>query len=272
MKFLTGLAAALVLACAPMAGAGAKAPISKAEISDALTTEGYAVRNYGPDKLAVTVDGQVIMIVVDGPDGDISYITWISGLTIQQVGHPFLSAFNRDVKFGRAYVDNDGDITLQMDRNASVALAIGRPAVHLVMPQGLGSGTPLIQHGRHGQADSTAGAALVAECGQHFLRSTSELAVEVALDFIGHCGLIERAPAVPASQQRFELLQTCMVKTGQFRFARPLVGFETFAQGELVATDGAEELRAPCDHCTVLMPTRQPVVGREAVYLARPLA
>ena len=43
------------------------------------------------------------------------------------------------------------------------------------------------------------------------------------------------------------------------------------AQGELIATDGADEVRAPCDRCTVLMPTRAPVVGREGVYLARPM-
>jgi predicted deacylase len=33
----------------------------------------------------------------------------------------------------------------QFERNGVAALAIGQPAVHLVMPQGLGSGTPLIQ-------------------------------------------------------------------------------------------------------------------------------
>jgi predicted deacylase len=33
-------------------------------------------------------------------------------------------------------------------RNAAVASALPRPEVHLVMPAGLGSGTPLIQHGR----------------------------------------------------------------------------------------------------------------------------
>ena len=38
------------------------------------------------------------------------------------------------------------------ERNAAAALAIGRPDVHLVMPKGLGSGTPVIQHGRHGEA------------------------------------------------------------------------------------------------------------------------
>jgi len=157
-------------------------------------------------------------------------------------------------------------------RNGSAALAIGRPAVHLVMPQGLGSGTPLIQHGLHGQA-SHHGVALVAECGQHFLRATSELAIEVALDFIAHFGLIERPlQAAAAPQRRFGLLKTCMVTTSEFRFVRPLVGFETFAEGELIATDGNAEIRALCDDCTVLMPARKPIVGREAVYLAQPLA
>ncbi len=160
------------------------------------------------------------------------------------------------------------------ERNARVALAIGRPSVHLVMPQGLGSGTPLIQHGRHG-TDQAPGCALVVECGQHFLRATSDNAVATARAFLAHWGMLEAdAPAhigeVPV-QQRFELLQTRMVSTPEFRFVRPLVGFEVFAQGELIALDGDEAVRAPCDHCTVLMPTRSPVVGREGVYLARPI-
>jgi hypothetical protein len=63
-----------------------------------------------------------------------------------------------------------------------------------------------------------------------------------------------------------------MVTTQEFRFPRPLVGFETFAAGELIATDGDTEIRSPCDGCTVLMPTRLPIVGREGVYLSRPIA
>lgn len=157
------------------------------------------------------------------------------------------------------------------ERNTAAALAIGRPDVHLVMPSGLGSGTPVIQHGRHGEADG-AGVALVAECGQHFLQATSDLAVQVTLDFLGHFGLIERpAAAARPPQRRFELLQTLMVKTPEFRFVRPVLGFEAFAQGELIATDGADEIRSPCDRCTIFMPTREPIVGREAVYLTRPL-
>ena len=159
------------------------------------------------------------------------------------------------------------------ERNAEAALAIGRPSVHLVMPDGLGSGTPVIQHGRHGEAASDAGVAMVAECGQHFKQASADLAVNVALDFLAHFGLTaprERAePREP--QRRYLLLQTKVIQTPEFRFVRPVKGFETFAAGELIATDGPAEIRAPED-CTILMPARVAIVGREAVYIARALA
>ncbi len=158
----------------------------------------------------------------------------------------------------------------QFARNAAAALAIGRPAVHLVMPQGLGSGTPLVQHGLHGTPGHP-GVALVAECGQHFKQASGALAIEVTLDFLAHFGLLPARPATPAPQRRYELLQTRMVTAPGFRFVRPLIGFETFAEGELIATDGDTEIRSPCADCTVLMPTRQPIIGREAVYLTRPI-
>lgn len=163
-------------------------------------------------------------------------------------------------------------------RNAQAALALGaqgRVGTHMVMPSGLGSGTPLIQHGRHGRDGGQAGVALVVECGQHFLQSSADVATATALDFLAHFGLIDAQPPAPrpAPQRRLKLLQTCMVHTPAFRFTRPLVGFETFAKGELIATDGeAGEIRAPCDNCTVMMPARVPIVGREAVYLTQPLA
>ena len=155
-------------------------------------------------------------------------------------------------------------------RKAAAALAIGRPDVHLVMPSGLGSGTPVIQHGRHGEAGGE-GVALVAECGQHFLQASADLAIEVTLDFLGHFGLIERDLKPRGAQRRFELLQTLVIRTPEFRFVRPVAGFEEFAEGELIATDGPAEIRSPCDRCTIFMPARTAIVGREAVYLTRPL-
>ena len=66
----------------------------------------------------------------------------------------------------------------QFERNAATALALSQPATHLVMPAGLGSGTPVIQHGWHGQADGQ-GVALVAECGQHFQQASGDRAIKV---------------------------------------------------------------------------------------------
>jgi predicted deacylase len=156
-------------------------------------------------------------------------------------------------------------------RNAEAALAIGRPSIHLVMPQGLGSGTPVIQHGRHGIEASDAGVALVAECGQHFLQATSDLAVEVTLDFLAHFGLVSPRPAREREpQRRYLLLQTYVIKTPEFRFEKPAVGFETFKAGELIATDGDTDIRAPED-CTILMPAMRAIPGREGLYIARAL-
>ncbi len=156
------------------------------------------------------------------------------------------------------------------ERNAAVARALARPAVHLVMPAGLGSGTPLIQHGAHA-GEHGPGAALVVECGQHFMQASADLAIEVARDFLGHFGLIDRPPPPAAMPRRFELLRTHVIQHESFAFVRPVIGFETFAEGELIATDGALEIRAPCRDCTIFMPAREAIVGREGVYLTRPL-
>ena len=156
-------------------------------------------------------------------------------------------------------------------RNAAAALAIAEPAVHLVMPQGLGSGTPLIQHGRHGTADFH-GVGLVAECGQHFQQASADRAMRVARKFLAHFGLIAAEAGPPAAPaRRYQLLQTWVIKTPDFRFTRPLIGFETFGAGELIATDGPDAIHAPAGGCTVLMPARVAIVGREGVYLARRL-
>lgn len=156
------------------------------------------------------------------------------------------------------------------ERNRIVANALPRPGIHLVMPAGLGSGTPLIQHGRHGQENGP-GAALVVECGQHFRQASAELAVAVTMDFLCHFGLVEREPAAPQPRRRFELLRAHVIASNDFTFARPVIGFETFARDELIATDGPVEVRAPCDDCTIFMPARKAIVGREGVYLTRPL-
>ena len=157
----------------------------------------------------------------------------------------------------------------EFERNAALTLAVGSPLVHLVMPPGAAPGTGVMSYARHGDPAGDSLGAMVVECGQHFSQSAAELATDVTLRFLAHHGLIDALPAAVAGApaRRFRLLDVHMVKTPGFAFVRPVIGFETFAKGELIAVDAGREIRSPCDDCTIFMPTRDPVVGREGVYL-----
>lgn len=156
-----------------------------------------------------------------------------------------------------------------LPRNAALATAVGTPEVQLVMPAERFPGTGVMGHGRHGDPQSDSGGAVVVECGQHFARSAADLATDVTLRFLGHLGLIDTPASAETAPpaRRYMLLEVHMVKSTDFRFTRPVLGFEVFQKGELIAINGGEEIRSPCDDCTIFMPTRMPVVGREAVYL-----
>ena len=69
--------------------------------------------------LRVDVGGYTILIWVDGADADISYITFVPGVSAAEVSYSLLNKFNNEVKFGRAYIDRDGDVAIQMDRNSA---------------------------------------------------------------------------------------------------------------------------------------------------------
>ncbi|BEG79292.1 M14 family metallopeptidase [Achromobacter xylosoxidans] len=161
----------------------------------------------------------------------------------------------------------------EMARNAALAAAVGAPAVQLVMPAGRFPGTGVLNYGRHGDPASDSGGALVVECGQHFAQSAATLATDVTLRFLAHLGLVDTPAgnAPPAPAQPFRLLEVHMVKSEDFAFTRPVLGFEVFDKGDLIAINAGEEIRSPCDNCTIFMPTRMPIVGREAVYLTEPM-
>ena len=82
--------------------------------------------------------------------------------------------------------------------------------------------------------------------------------VLVILLALGAFGLIAQTPAL--AHYRFALQYTYRQK------AHVLVD-----KGELIVTDGDEELRSPIDGCTIFMPARVHIPGRELVYLTRPI-
>ncbi len=118
MRGIFAVAAVVFVAIAPLSPAFA-AKLSKNEIEQVLNSQGYAVQDVGPNTLFVRVADYDIRIDIQGPDGDISYRTWLFEVDGSNVSYKVLNQFNNDVKFGRVYIDEDGDVTLQMDRNGA---------------------------------------------------------------------------------------------------------------------------------------------------------
>ncbi|MFZ5616488.1 MAG: YbjN domain-containing protein [Pseudomonadota bacterium] len=123
IKVLAGAAAGVLLAIAPLSGASA-AGVTKSQIAESLSAKGYSVQDFKPNMLAVVVGEHVVLVGVDGADADVSYITYLNDVTLGEGGHKFLSKFNSEVKFGRAYIDRDGDVALQMDRNSNGGVTV----------------------------------------------------------------------------------------------------------------------------------------------------
>ena len=93
------------------------------------------------------------------------------------------------------------------------------------------------------------------------------------LDFYGliPADLAAQYKADPGPAKRYEVTDVKVAKTDHFRFAANFIGFEELSAGTLIATDGDEELRAPAGGCTIVMPSRRILKGRDVVSLARRL-
>ena len=114
---LAAVAASIALSFAPLSAALAD-NVSKDEIAKILSEQGYSVQDYDATKVYVDVAQYRIVVAVDGSDGDVSFLVW-PGIRANEVGYQFLNKFNNEVKFGRAYIDRDGDVAIQMDRNSA---------------------------------------------------------------------------------------------------------------------------------------------------------
>ncbi len=115
MRVFAILAAVFILAIAPLSGAAA-ADLTKEDIARILMEEGHNVRDFDSNKVAVNVEDHIVIVGV--VNGDITYLAYLSGVSSDQVGYKLLNEFNNKIKFARAYVDSDGDVAIQMDRNS----------------------------------------------------------------------------------------------------------------------------------------------------------
>jgi hypothetical protein len=123
MKMAVGVTAGLFLALAPVSAFAAG--VTKSQIAAAIEGKGYNVAEENAKMLSVAVGEHRVIIAVDGSDADVSYMTFLNDVRLGDGGHKFLSKFNSEVKFGRAYIDRDGDVVIQMDRNSSGGVTLG---------------------------------------------------------------------------------------------------------------------------------------------------
>jgi predicted deacylase len=165
-----------------------------------------------------------------------------------------------------------------LPKSRDLAAHIGYPLHHIVSSERLHQGPMLFEYDGFSDENRPQTAILV-ECGQHFARKSGDVALFTALRFIEFHHIVdpdfvaEHLPELDTGGQTtvYHSSEVVSAETDDFRYVRPLLGFEEFAAGDVIAWDGDREIRAPYGLCTVIMPRRQPVKGGEVVTLARRL-
>jgi len=154
-------------------------------------------------------------------------------------------------------------------KGAEMARRIGLPAA-IVMDKGHTSGRRLRDYGLFDDPNSDKAAVLV-ECGQHWEKSSADVALAVTRRFLAAYELadIPAPPAVPA-QRVITVTDAITMGHEKFRFIEPFVGMEIIEKaGTIIAYDGALPVTTPYDNCVLIMPTRNLRPGLTAVRLGR---
>jgi predicted deacylase len=163
-----------------------------------------------------------------------------------------------------------------LDKGIRFALDVGIPR-DIVSDEGHANGTRMRDFGGFGDPASGKNALLV-ECGQHWERLAEHVAWQTTWRFLRHVGIVDPALAArevatqAAPPQRVvRVTQAVVARTPEFRFAREFSGMEVVPrEGDVIALDGEETVRAPYDNCVLVMPVPNNIkTGLTAVRLGR---
>jgi predicted deacylase len=163
-----------------------------------------------------------------------------------------------------------------LDKNAAFARKVGVPA-DLLLDTGHPAGLRMIERGGFGDPKSAKHAILI-ECGQHWEKSSVDVAIDTTLRFLDALELVEapwarqRFRRDPPPQQRVvRVTEPVVARTMAFRFARDWKGLEVIPKaGTTIATDGDTVWRTPHDDCALVMPSmRHLKPGTTMVRLGR---
>lgn len=161
-------------------------------------------------------------------------------------------------------------------RGRELARRVGLPAI-IVADRGHEGGSRLIDHPRFTQGGADGPVALLAECGQHWDRSSAQVALEVTARFLLTAGVVDAgalSPWLPSAEpppaRLVEVTETVTVRNDRFRFLKEYQGMDIIqTAGTVFALDGDVALRTPYDDCVLIMPSRHTERGQTAVRLGR---
>jgi predicted deacylase len=148
-----------------------------------------------------------------------------------------------------------------LDKGAEFARRVGAPA-DLLIDTGHPAGVRMRDRGGFGDPQSAKNALLI-ECGQHWEKSSVDVAIDTTLRFLKATGVVEesfvnarlRLP-LPKVQRVVRVTEPVVAKTMDFRFARPWKGLEVIEKaGTVIATDADKTWRTPYDDCVLVMPS-----------------
>jgi predicted deacylase len=148
-----------------------------------------------------------------------------------------------------------------LDKGAEFARKIGVPA-DLLIDTGHPAGLRMRDRGGFGDPKSPKNAVLI-ECGQHWEKSSVDVAIDTTLRFLKATGAVDGAWVdsrlklkAPKEQKVVRVTEPVVAKTMSFRFAKPWKGLEVIPKaGSVVATDGDKTWRTPYDECVLVMPS-----------------
>lgn len=160
-------------------------------------------------------------------------------------------------------------------KGRQLAAKIGYPALVVADP-GHAAGPRLRDYRFFGDPADKRAAVLV-ECGQHWLKATADTAIQVVLHFLraldmADPGLLKAHMATTdlPRQKVIEVTHVVTVTGDRFEFTEDYQGLETIHKcGSVIGHDGALPVTTPYDDCVLIMPSRRLSRGQTAVRLGR---
>jgi predicted deacylase len=159
-----------------------------------------------------------------------------------------------------------------LDKGAQFARRVGVPE-DLLIDTGHPAGLRMRDRGGFGDPASPKNALLI-EAGQHWEKSSVDVALDTTFRFLQATGMVSNPPlrlAPPKRQRVVRVTEPIVAKTPAFRFAKPWKGLEIIPKaGSVVASDGEQVWRTPYDDCVLVMPSTAHVKpGNTMVRLGR---